>query len=136
MAYATISHVVGHHPARRDYTASTIPNASQVAMLLDEIAAELDFSLAKAGYDSPLLSSSPSSVKAFFQKANSMGVLCALESGAQQSHNRDDFCSMYRNAQKMIENGQVPGLDKNDDESLPRYSAAASPPFFTRDMEL
>ena len=67
MAYATLSHVVGHHPARRDYTASTIPSASQVAMVLDEIAAELDFALAKNGYESPLLSSAPSSVKAFFQ---------------------------------------------------------------------
>lgn len=135
MAYATVFHVVAHHPARRDYTASTIPNASQVVMLLDEVSAELDFCLEKAGYDSPLLSSAPSSVKAFFQKANSMGVLCALESGAQQSHNRDDFCSMYREMKKAIESQQLPGLDKDDEESLPRYSSSASPPYFTRDME-
>jgi hypothetical protein len=135
MAYASVTHVVAHHPARRTYTASTVPNLTEVAMYLDEAAADLDFSLAKAGYDSPLSSSVASAVKAYFQKANAMGALCMLESGAQQSHNRDDFCAMFREAKKMIEAGQIPGLDKNDDESLPRYSAG-TPPYFTRDMEL
>lgn len=136
MAYATVLHLTYHHPARATYSASTIPNASAVVMYLDEAAAELDFSLTKAGYDSPLLSSAPSSVKAFFQKANAMGALCMLESGAQQSHNRDQFCTMFREAKQMIETGQVPGLDKDDAESLPRFNGAATPPFFTRDMKL
>lgn len=137
MAYATLSHVVAHHPARWPsgaITGSSVPNASQVALLLDEAAAELDFSLARAGYESPLLSSVPSSVRAFFQKANAQGALCMLESGAQQEHNRNDFCAMFREAKKMIESGQIPGLDKDDAESLPRYDISGTPPYFTRDM--
>lgn len=139
MAYATLSHVVAHHPARWPsgaITGSSVPNASQVALLLDEASTDLDWALAKGGYDSPLLSSAASSVKAFFQKANAVGALCMLESGAQVEHNRADFCGMFKEAKKMIETSQIPGLDKNDDESLPRFDPSASPPYFTRDMEL
>lgn len=139
MAYASLPHVVAHHPARWPsgvITATHIPNANQVTVLLDEIAADLDFTLVQAGYEAPLLSSAPSAVSAFFQRANALGVLCMLESGAQQEHNRADFCGMYAEAKKMIRTGQIPGIDKDDAESLPRYEASASPPFFTRDMEL
>lgn len=139
MAYATHSHVVAHHPARWPsgaITASSVPNASQVSVLLDESSTLLDWALVKGGYDAPLLSSAPSTVKTFFQSANANGALCMLESGAQVEHNRADFCGLFREARKMIETGQIPGLDKNDDESRPRYDPSASPPYFTRDMVL
>lgn len=135
MAYATIMHLVYHHQARPTYTPSSVPNASAAMMAIDEAAAELDFSLVRAGYDAPLLSSAPSSVKTFFQKANAYGALCMIERSAQVGHNENDFCGMFKEAKKMIENGQLPGLDKNEDESRPRFSTA-TPPYFTRDMEL
>lgn len=137
MAYASIPQLIAHHPARwpsQIISATHVPNSSQVLILIDEISGELDWSLTKGGYDAPLLSSAPSAVKVFFQKANCDGVLCHIESGAQQEHNRADFCGAFKEAKKMIETGQIPGMDKNDDESLPRYEASASPPYFTRDI--
>lgn len=138
MAYASIIHVVAHHPARPTYTATSVPNASYVAMMIDEAAAVLDFALTKGGWDSPLLSSAPSSVKAFFQMANSYGAISMIEPGAQASHNRSTFYEMWQSAVKMIEIGQLPGMDKNPDESLPRYGrdSCGSGPFFHRGMIL
>lgn len=136
MAYATIFHLVYHHSARPTYTGSSVPNASAAVMALDEAAAELDFSLERAGYDNPLSSSVPSSVKTFFQKANAYGALCIIERSAQVSHNENDYCAMFKEAKKMIETGQIPGLDKDDAESLPRYGTGASPPYFSRDMDV
>lgn len=136
MAYATLYHLTYHHSARATYTASSVPNASAAVMCLDEAAGEIDFSLTKGGYDAPLLSSAPSAVKAFFQKANAYGALWMLEASAQQSHNRDAFATMFHEAKQMIETGQIPGMDKNDEESLPRFAPGATPPYFTRDMRL
>lgn len=104
--------------------------------MIAEAGAQLDFSLTKAGYDSPLLSSAPSSVAAFFQRANAYGALCMIESSAPQQHNKQDFCAMFKEACKMIETGELPGLDKNADQSRPRSDTGASPPFFTRLMWL
>lgn len=136
MAYASVYHVVAHHPARPTYTATSVPNASYVAMLVDEASAELDFSLTKGGYDAPLLSSAPSSVKAFMQKANAYGAIAMIEPGAQASHNRDSFNAMWKSAKDMIENGELPGMDRNDAESLPRFApdSGGSGPIFSRDM--
>jgi hypothetical protein len=134
MAYATITHVVMHHSARPTYTATSVPNVTAVGVFIDEAAAALDFALVRAGYDAPLLSSAPSSVKAYFQQANAYGALCMVERSAQVGHNENDFCAMFKEALKMIANGQLPGLDKNAEESQPRYSLA-TPPFFSRDME-
>lgn len=136
MAYASIPHLIMHHSARATYGASTRPTASEALLMIQEAAAQLDFSLTKGGYNSPLLSSSPSSVKAYFQRANSMGALCMIESSSPQGHNRDDFCSMFREACRMIENGELPGLERNAEQSNPRWSDSASPPFFTRTMWL
>jgi hypothetical protein len=127
MAYATTIHMILHHQARATYNASTVPNASAAAMFLDEAAAQLDASLARGGYDSPLLSSAPSSVKALFQKANAVGALAMGEASAQQGHNAERFQAMFKEALKMIEQGQLPGLDRNSDESLPRFGEPATP---------
>lgn len=136
MPYASIPHLIMHHSARATYGASTRPTASEALLMIAEAGAQLDFALTKAGYDSPLLSSAPSSVAAFFQRANSMGALCMIEASAPQGHNRDDFCAMFKEALKMIESGELPGLDRNSDQSRPRFDDGATPPFFTRTMWL
>jgi alpha-beta hydrolase superfamily lysophospholipase len=136
MAYASITHVIAHHAGRPSYTASTRITTTHVAQFLDEASAELDFHLVKGGYDVTLLSSAPSAVKAFFQKANADGALCMIERSAPQGHNESDFCQAFRSACKLIETGQLPGLEKNADESLPRYNAGAASMYFFRDMEL
>lgn len=137
MAYASISHVVAHHPARPTYTASSVPNVTHVGIMIDEAAGALDFALVRGGWDAPLLSSAPSSVKAFFQMANAYGAIAMIEPGAQASHNRSTFYDMWKSALKMIEAGQLPGMEKNPEESLPRYgSNYPSGPMFSRDMDL
>lgn len=135
MAYATITHLLYHNPARPTYTATSVPNASAAVMYLDEAAAELDFALTRGGYDSPLLSSAASSVKAYFQKANAYGALWMIESGAQVGHNRDEYQSFFVNALKLISNSELPGLDRNAEQSIPRFDGSATPPFFTRDTQ-
>lgn len=136
MPYASIPHLIMHHAGRPSYGASTRPTASEALIMIAEAGAQLDFSLTKGGYDAPLLSNAPSSVAAFFQRANAMGALCMIESSAQQGHNRDDFCGMFKEACRMIENGELPGLDRNSEQSRPRFDDSASPPFFTRTMWL
>lgn len=136
MPYASIPHLIMHHAARSTYGASTRPTASEALGMIAEAGAQLDFALTKAGYDSPLLSSAPSSVAAFFQRANAYGALCMIESSAGQQHNKTDFCAMFREAVKMIETGELPGLVKDEAQSAPRFDSSASPPFFTRLMWL
>lgn len=104
--------------------------------MLREAGAQLDFALVKGGYNSPLLSTAPSSVRAYFQRANAYGALCMIESSANQGHNRNDFCAMFREAVKMIETGELPGVARDEDQSRPRFDPTASPPFFTRTMNL
>jgi hypothetical protein len=127
MAYATTLHMVLHHQARATYNASTIPNASAAAMFLDEAAAQIDFALTRGGYDSPLVSSAPSSVKTLIQKANAYGALAMSEASAQQSHNAEKFQAMFKEALKMMEQGQLPGMDRNSEESRPRFGEPATP---------
>jgi hypothetical protein len=139
MAYASITHVVAHHPARPTYTATSVPNVTHVAIMIDEAAAALDFALVKGGWDAPLLSSAPSSVKAYFQMANAYGAISMIEPGAQASHNRSTFYDLYKSALKMVETGQLPGMDRNDAESLPRHAldpAVPSGPLFSYDMNV
>lgn len=135
MAYASITHLVWHHSARPTYSASSVPNASAAAMALDEASAELDFALTAAGYDAPLLSSAASSVKAFFQKAAAYGALSMIENSAQVGHNESDFTSHFNRALKTIKNGELPGLDKNADQSLPRFGVPAASAFFTLETQ-
>jgi hypothetical protein len=136
MAYASITHVQAHNAGRGAYTSSTKPTASQVVQFIDEAAGEIDIALAAGGYNVPLPSSVPSSVAAYLQKTNAYGALCFIESSAQVSHNRDDYCSMFKQALKMFERGRLPGLEKDSDVGLPRGDATATPPYFTRDMQL
>jgi hypothetical protein len=69
--------------------------------------------------------------------ANAYGAISMIEPGAQASHNRGNFYDMWRSAVKMVESGQLPGMEKNSEESLPRYGAdsCGSGPMFTRDMK-
>lgn len=137
MAYCDINHVQAHNAGRGVYTSSTKPTASQVGQFINEAASEIDMALVDGGYALPVPASA-SSAQVYLQKINAMGALCSVEASAQISHNEDSFCSTFKSALKQIAKGaKLPGLEKSGDTSLPRESlSVASPPFFTRDMQL
>lgn len=137
MAYASITHVIAHNSARGTYTANTKPNVTAVTQFIDEAAGAIDFALTQAGYVSPLTGAGvPSSVQVFLQNTNAMGALCSIEKSAQVGHNEEKFCAVFKDNLKTIRTGQLPGVEKDASESLPRQGPVASPPYFTRDMDL
>ena len=138
MAYASITHVQNHIPART-FTSTSKPTATGVAQFLDEAAGCMDSALTAAGYSVPVpmgTTSVASSVQAELQKINAVGACYMVEAAAPvSSGRREEFQQMWESALKMLEKGELPGLAKDSGSSSPRTNAVATP-FFTRDMIL
>ena len=123
MAYATVYHVLARNPARGTYTATSLPNATQVTQYILESAAEIDGWLLDAGYDAPFDKAIASGMVAspgvlLLQKWNSIGAALAVELGAQTSERIPDFERMWGEVEKMLYNTDLP---------LPRLGAKAYP---------
>lgn len=137
MPYATIADVSAFNP-ERGITASTVPNASQVAGYLRDTAAIIDSVLLEKGYQLPVDSPNvggASSAWLALQQANAAGGFYRTEWAAQASDKRGEAEDMWQTALKMLRTSQL-DIPIDQGESLPRGATGASPPFFTRDMVL
>lgn len=80
MAYATLAHVQLRCPQRPIGTA-THPSIDDVAIFLDDAAAELDGLLRGAGYQLPVPATATGAL-AWLRKANALGAAVAVEGAA------------------------------------------------------
>lgn len=137
MAYASIPHVVAVNAARGGFTATSIPNSTQVVMFIDEAAGMMDSMMTRNKYSVPIdLTSAPSSVCAELQRMNAVGAAYMVECSAQVTSKKDEFQSMWESALKMLEEDELPGIEKTSSTALPRFDDGYPTPMFFRDMDL
>jgi hypothetical protein len=140
MAYATHHHVEALNQGRPPYTATSTPNAGQVSNWLEQTAGVLDGLLRQRGYIVPVSPTAPSSALETLEGFNAAGAWYYVEASAKT---RDELQfkaakAMWEEAQKMLRAGLIElELPLDAGEALPRGGfGAASPAFFTREMEL
>lgn len=136
MAYATIMHVTARAP-QRVFSATSKPTATQVVQFIDECGGIIDAVLLQAGYEVPTsLANVATHTQLLLQNANAAGAAYHTEVAAPTSDSRrKEYEDMWGTALKMLRTMQL-DLPKDASESNARQGAIASPPFFTRDMDL
>jgi hypothetical protein len=135
MAYATIGDVNSLAPAR-SFTATSVPNASQVGQFLDYTAADLDSIMSADGYGLPVPTGASMALLAL-KRLNAIGAWVQVEKSAQVSEDVKDAITMWEAARKEFISGGVSlyDLPRLGGENFARSQSAATP-FFTRDMPL
>ena len=132
-AYATISDVVGLNAARR-IDATSVPNASQVAMFLDDIAAEIDGTLRANGYLLPIPSSATQSLR-LLRVANARGARAMTERDAPERPVKDMAVADWERTLSALNKGrmELPDAPRDRGEQSLRAPApaVATPMFYT-----
>src|SRR3977135_951396 len=85
--YATLRHVAAI-AAKRTFTATSIPSASQVAMFLEHAQAEVDGILAGDGYAVPIATTATVSLK-LLERIVTLGAWAQVEHSAQVSNDAE-----------------------------------------------
>lgn len=135
MAYASIPDVQAL-AAKRTFTATSVPSASQVAKFLDIAAAELDSILSADGYSLPVPTTASIALLAL-NSLNALGAWAQVEKSAQVSDQVDRAQKLWDDARTEFKSGGVSlyDLPRLGGENFARAQFAATP-FFTRDMAL
>ena len=119
MAYASLSDIVAL-TAGRAFTASTIPNTSQVVGFLDQTAAVIDSMLVEKGYSLPIPTTA-SSALLLLRQINSLGAWAQTERAAQLSEQRDFSQQMWESSLAMLRaQSSVLDIPKNETRASPR----------------
>jgi hypothetical protein len=133
--YATLANVSAL-AAKRVFTATSVPNASQVAMFLEDAQSEVDGILAGDGYQVPVPTTATISI-GLLRRIVTLGAWAQVEKSAQVSDNAKDVLAMWESARTELVKGtlQLADAPRLGGENFARSQAAATP-FFTRDMAL
>lgn len=133
--YATLSHVSAL-AAKRAFTATSVPSASQVAMFLEHTQAEVDGILAGDGYAVPIATTATVSLK-LLERIVALGAWAQVEDSSQVSTNAKDVMAKWDAARVELVKGtlQLADAPRLGGENFARAAAAGSP-FFSRDMAL
>lgn len=133
--YATIANVSAL-AAKRVFTATSIPNTSQVAMFLEHAQAEVDGILAGDGYAVPVATTATISLK-LLERIVTLGAWAQVEKSAQVSENAKEALAMWDSARTELVKGtlQLADAPRLGGENFARAQFAATA-FFERDMEL
>lgn len=126
MQYCTTAQVAARNAARGTYTATSVPNASQVFEYILESGAQLDQWLLAGGYNAPfdsaIASSTPSNMlvatagQLLLQRWNAAGAALMVEEAAPAPMNLKIFQDMWNEIKQVI-------LDKTIDVPLPQLAA-------------
>ena len=135
MAYATLGDV-NALAAKRIFSATSIPSASQVAKYLDFAAAEIDALLAADGYALPVPTTASIGLL-FLNRVNAIAAWTQVEHSAQVSQDADRAQKLWDNERAKLEAGGIALYDvpRLVGENYAR-SMSAPTPFFTRDMPI
>lgn len=130
MQYCTVAQVAARNAARGTYTATSVPNASQVFEYVLESGAQLDQWLYAGGYDAPfdqsIASSTPSSMlvatnaQLLLQRWNAAGAALMVEEAAVAPMNLKMFQEMWAEIKQIC-------LDKSIDVPLPILATKERP---------
>lgn len=134
--YATVLHVSALAAGRGPFTATSIPNATQVALFIEHAQAEVDGLLAGDGYAVPIATTATVSLK-LLERIVSIGAWAQVEQTAKVSDDLKQVVAMWDTARKELVAGtlQLADAPRLAGQNFAR-AAAAGTPFFTRDMEL
>lgn len=113
MAYATVYQVLARNAARATYTATSVPNTTQVVEFLEEAAGQLDAWLYDGGYAAPFASAIAvgqvsTSAQMLLQRWNALGAALAVEESAQQSDRLPAFQKMWDEVKKACVSQDLP----------------------------
>lgn len=135
MVYATLSNVTAY-AAKRVFTATSVPSASQVAQFIEHAQAELDGILGADGYQVPVPTTATISLK-LLERLTTLGAYAQVEKSAQVSDDAKDALAIWEQARKELVAGTIQLVDapRLGGENFARSNPYATP-FFTRDMEL
>lgn len=135
MAYASITDVSAL-AAKRVFTGSSIPTASQVAEFLDFSAADIDSMIAADGYALPIPTAATIALLNL-RRLNAIGAWVQTEHSAQVSDDRDRAQKMWDDARTEFKTGGVSLFDapRLGGENFARSQSAATA-FFTRNMPI
>lgn len=132
MGYATVSHVEAFCPARAPFGALTSPNASQVALYIEEATLEVEDSLNRSGYAVPVPATATYAFR-FMQGAVAKVAAYLVEqnSPTTDTNRLVSVQKMRDSALAMIRDGEIIGYPKDTAESFPRsgFDASATPAF-------
>ena len=133
MAYASLPDV-NALAAKRVFSATSVPSASQVAEYLDFGAAEIDGLLAADGYALPIATTA-SIALLYLKRVNAIAAWVQVEHSAQVSNDVDRAQKLWDNERGKLEAGGVSLYDapRLGGENFAR-SQSAPTAFFTRDM--
>lgn len=134
MPYASITDVAAR-AAKRQFTATSIPSASQVQVFLEFTAAELDGIMGGDGYSLPVPTTATVSLQ-MLRRLNSLGAHAQVERAAQVSEDVAAVTAAWDNARQELISGRVQLVDlpRLGGEAFARAQFAATP-FFTRDQQ-
>jgi hypothetical protein len=134
MGYATVTDVQQLNTART-FTATSKPTATQVIDWLEQTAGVIDGILHGQGYTLPVPTTATGVLKQL-EHYNALGAAAFVEQGAPSSDRRKEAMDLWKQAQKMLRDGNLE-LDTPEDSSLslPRGPRTATP-YFTLDMAL
>lgn len=133
MPYADIHDVQARDPTIT-FSATSTPNASQVALFLADTAAELDGILSALNYSVPIATGA-SAARAMLRSFNALGANAYVQEVAPTSRGADQARKLWEDAKKMLRSGDVvlPGAS-SDSGGLPlglgSGGAAAREPWF------
>lgn len=136
--YIGATHVEAYNPQRSPFTESSKPSLDQVNELISQSEAEVAAALSIGGYDAV-----PSSATISFKLVQGACAKCAAALVEQVAPNSTKervahYVKMCDSAKAMLADGNLPDLEPNSGGAGTVRSGfeGASPPFFTRDMEL
>lgn len=131
MPYATTDDVAARSPGRT-FTATSLPNATQVGIFLRDTAAELDTIAAVRGYTVPVPTTATIAYN-LMRSYNAAGAHCLVEKAAPtgRKDSLDDACEAWQAAKKALAEGDVilPDVAQDDDVGRVRSGFPASAMF-------
>lgn len=136
MGYATVIDVETYAPARAPFSGRTVPAATTVAAMLIDVSRDIDHELVQAGYAIPLDAGASTALE-FLRVACAKCAAAVVEETAPTAtkESREAARAMCDRAMKMVRDGELPGVDRDEQQSMPRSGFSATS-YFQRDMRL
>lgn len=113
MAYASIQDVQARDPTLT-FTATSVPNASQVARFIEDTAAELDGILAALDYTIPVPTTA-TQAWTMLRGFNALGANAHVQEAAPTGRHRDQARTLWEECKKALRAGDIALTDASSD---------------------
>lgn len=113
MGYASIQNVQARDPTLV-FTATSTPNASQVAQFIEDTAAELDGILAARDFSVPVPTTATQAF-ALLRSYNALGANALVQEASPTSRSRDQARALWEDCKKALRAGDITLSDAESD---------------------